>query len=92
MTCPVGPYYSTGYKPISLSCATKTIRSAPKGTGSFKIGGNYAPTLRTGLEVDAKGHQQALWLLGNQIIEVGSSNIFFVFKDQSGIEIATPEL
>jgi branched-chain amino acid aminotransferase len=43
--------------------------------------------------VAKKGHQQALWLLGDQVIEVGSSNIFFVFKDQSGeIEIATPAL
>jgi branched-chain amino acid aminotransferase len=44
--------------------------------------------------VAQKGHQQALWLYGNQIVEVGSSNIFFAFKDsQSGqIEIATPAL
>jgi len=34
-----------------------------------------------------------LWLFGNKIIEVGSSNIFFVFKDKSGqIEVATPEI
>lgn len=39
MAGPVGPYYPTGFKPISLYCATETIRSAPKGTGSFKIGG-----------------------------------------------------
>ena len=39
MAGPVGPYYPTGFKPISLSCATDTIRSAPKGTGAFKIGG-----------------------------------------------------
>ena len=36
---PVGPYYPTGFKPISLSCTESTIRSAPKGTGAFKIGG-----------------------------------------------------
>jgi hypothetical protein len=44
---PVGPYYATGFKPISLFCATKSIRSAPKGTGSYKLGGydrNYAAT------------------------------------------------
>ncbi len=41
MTGPVGSYYSTGFKPISLSCATDTIRSAPKGTGSYKIGGYF---------------------------------------------------
>lgn len=36
---PVGPYYPTGFKPISLSCRVDTIRSAPKGTGAYKIGG-----------------------------------------------------
>lgn len=36
---PVGPYYPTGFKPISLSCMISAIRSAPRGTGSFKIGG-----------------------------------------------------
>lgn len=36
---PVGPYYPTGFKPISLSCTESSIRSAPKGTGAFKIGG-----------------------------------------------------
>lgn len=36
---PVGPYYPSGFSPISLSCATESIRSADKGTGSYKIGG-----------------------------------------------------
>jgi branched-chain amino acid aminotransferase len=54
---------------------------------------NYAPTLQASTRVASEGHQQALWLLGDQVIEVGASNIFFIFKDKSGdIEIATPEL
>lgn len=36
---PVGSYYASGFKPISLYCATEAIRSAPKGTGFYKIGG-----------------------------------------------------
>lgn len=36
---PVGPYYPTGFKPVSLSCMVSSIRSAPRGTGAFKIGG-----------------------------------------------------
>lgn len=39
MACPVGPYYATGYKPISLYCSNDNIRAAPKGTGHYKIGG-----------------------------------------------------
>lgn len=34
-----------------------------------------------------------LWLFNDQIVEVGASNIFFIFKDKSGqIEVVTPEL
>lgn len=36
---PVGPYYATGFEPISLACGVGTIRSAPGGTGMFKVGG-----------------------------------------------------
>jgi branched-chain amino acid aminotransferase len=37
--CPVGPYYPTGFLPISLACGVGTIRSAPGGTGMYKVGG-----------------------------------------------------
>lgn len=39
MASPVGPYYPTGFKPVSLACSERGIRSAPGGTGSFKVGG-----------------------------------------------------
>lgn len=91
LTGPVGPYYANGFDPISLFCETETIRSAPKGTGAYKIGGNYAPTILISNQVTARKRDQALWLLNDQVIEVGSSNIFFVFKDKSGkMEIVTP--
>jgi|JI6StandDraft_1071083.scaffolds.fasta_scaffold323828_3 branched-subunit amino acid aminotransferase/4-amino-4-deoxychorismate lyase len=53
---------------------------------------NYAPTLHASSTVIAEGYQQVLWLYNDKIIEVGASNIFFVFKDShSGeIEVATP--
>lgn len=44
---PVGPYYASGFKPISLSSPTDTIRSAPLGTGAYKIGGYSFPYLET---------------------------------------------
>lgn len=39
MGSPVGSYYAKGFKPISLSCAVDAIRSAPRGTGGYKMGG-----------------------------------------------------
>lgn len=38
---PAGPYYPTGFEPISLSCGVGTIRSAPGGTGMYKVGGYF---------------------------------------------------
>lgn len=39
LSSPVGPYYPSGFKPISLACSMSSIRSAPGGTGAFKVGG-----------------------------------------------------
>ena len=36
---PVGPYYPTGFNPISVSCDLHHIRAAPGGTGGYKVGG-----------------------------------------------------
>ena len=44
---PVGPYYSKGFNPIKLYCDTKVVRAWPGGFGDKKVGGNYAPTLKT---------------------------------------------
>lgn len=41
MGSPVGPYYPSGFKPISLSCSINSIRSAPGGTGYYKVGGYF---------------------------------------------------
>lgn len=95
MASPVGPYYPTGFKPISLSCSINSIRSAPGGTGFYKVGGNYGPTLKQGNDVMKAGHNQVLWLYGDEVIEAGTSNVFFVFKGSRGdgkVEIVTPTL
>ena len=44
---PVGPYYPRGFVPVKLYCDSTAIRAWPNGFGDKKVGGNYAPTLRT---------------------------------------------
>lgn len=39
VSSPVGPYYPSGFNPIKLTTTTQYSRSAPGGTGSFKVGG-----------------------------------------------------
>ena len=44
---PVGPYYPRGFVPVKLFCDSSVIRAWPNGFGDKKVGGNYAPTLRS---------------------------------------------
>jgi branched-chain amino acid aminotransferase len=87
---PVGNYYSEGDKPIKIWIEDRYVRAAPGGLGSVKAGANYAASLRATVIAKEKGYAQVLWLDSQHkyVEEVGTMNIFFVFKD----EIVTPEL
>lgn len=61
---PVGPYYKTGFKPVSLLATTEHVRAWPGGTGAFKLGSNYAGGVVPQMEAAKKGFQQILWLFG----------------------------
>ncbi|KAH8916280.1 branched-chain amino acid aminotransferase II [Atractiella rhizophila] len=92
---PVGPYYKTGFKPISLLATTEQVRAWPGGTGGHKLGANYAATIQPALEASLKGYQQILWLQGDehQLTEVGAMNLFVVVQGEDGVtEVVTPPL
>ena len=50
ITGPVGPYYPTGFKPVSLYADPSYVRSCIGGCGSFKMGANYGPTIYVQLD------------------------------------------
>lgn len=83
ITSPVGPYYSTGFKAVKLEATDYATRAWPGGVGDKKLGANYAPCIKPQLEAASRGYQQNLWLFGEEkyITEVGTMNVFFVFKD-----------
>lgn len=84
--CPVGPYYSTGFKPVNLLCDPNYVRAWPGGCGFTKMGSNYAPTLWTQRIAESKGCHQCLWLYGpdHEITEVGAMNLFIFMKNKKG--------
>ncbi|XP_065909960.1 branched-chain-amino-acid aminotransferase, cytosolic-like [Dysidea avara] len=96
LLCPVGPYFTTGtFNPVSLYCDPQFVRSWPGGNGAAKMGSNYGPTIRTQLVAEEKGHQQVLWLFGedHQLTEVGTMNLFVHWVNENGEpEIATAPL
>jgi branched-chain amino acid aminotransferase len=87
---PVGSYYAEGSKPIKIWAEEKYLRAAPGGLGAVKAGANYASSLKAALEAKQKGYSQVLWLdVEHQgIEEVGTMNVFFIFKN----EVVTPAL
>ena len=79
---PVGAYYAAGFKPINIMVEDHYVRAVPGGTGEAKTGGNYASSLKAGLEAKKKGYDQVLWLDGRErsyIEEVGAMNMFFAY-------------
>jgi len=90
---PVGSYFKAGkITPINLLAATDVHRAPPKGSGSVKAIGNYAPCFLSQKHAKDKGFSEVLFLdalTEKHVEEAGASNFFSIGKD--GI-IRTPEL
>ena len=91
---PVGPYFPSGLRPISLFVEERAARAWPGGVGQYKIGGNYAPTIQPQVQAAAShGAQQVVYTFNgaNQdsngtmsddavFEECGAMNIFFLIE------------
>ncbi|KUJ20776.1 branched-chain-amino-acid aminotransferase [Mollisia scopiformis] len=81
---PVGPYYPTGFKAVSLEATDYAVRAWPGGVGDKKLGANYAPCILPQLEAAKRGFHQNLWLFGDEeyVTEVGTMNMFVAIKNK----------
>ncbi|WPG99678.1 branched-chain-amino-acid aminotransferase, mitochondrial [Acrodontium crateriforme] len=100
---PVGPYYPTGFKAISLEATTYAVRAWPGGVGASKLGANYAPCIVPQMQAATRGFHQNLWLFEDLdpatgekedfVTEVGTMNLFAVMKTKDGqTELVTAPL
>lgn len=90
LVTPVGPYFKEGFKPTNICIMREFDRVAPKGTGRWKVGGNYAASLQAGEKAHELGYSAVLYLDPREkkyIDECGPAN-FFAIKDGKYI---TPE-
>jgi branched-chain amino acid aminotransferase len=81
---PVGPYFSSGFSPISLWVSREYTRAGDGGTGDAKAGGNYGASLAATGAAMEKGYNQVLWLDSKDrryVEEVGAMNIFFIIDN-----------
>ena len=76
---PVGPYFKEGFKPTPVAIFRGYDRAAPLGTGTIKIGGNYAASLVAGDKAHKMGYSAALYLDAKEkkyLDECGPANFF----------------
>jgi branched-chain amino acid aminotransferase len=76
---PVGPYFKGGIKPANMLICRDFDRAAPKGTGNFKVGGNYAASLRAIIAARESGYSTSIFLDAKEkkyIDECGPANFF----------------
>lgn len=81
---PVGAYFKEGFKPVDVQIVRDYDRAAPNGTGQYKVGGNYAASLRAGARAKEEGYAAALFLdskEGKYIDEAGPANFFGIKGD-----------
>lgn len=76
---PVGPYFKEGFKPTPVAILRGYDRAAPLGTGTIKVGGNYAASLVAGHKAHEMGYSAVLYLDAKEkkyIDECGPANFF----------------
>ncbi len=88
---PVGSYFKSGVKPVSLWVSQEYARAVPGGTGAAKCGGNYAASLAAQAQAIDNGCDQVVFLDAAQhaqVEELGGMNVFFHVGDT----LVTPPL
>lgn len=84
---PVGPYFKEGFSPVKIQMQRDYDRAAPRGTGSIKVGGNYAAGMCAIDRAHKEGYSSVLFLDSKEqkyIDECGPAN-FFAIKGNSYI-------
>ncbi len=84
---PVGPYFKGGFSTNKYVIIRDYDRAAPLGTGCYKVGGNYAASLRANRIAHEAGYSCEFYLDAKEkkyIDECGAAN-FFGIKDNTYI-------
>lgn len=91
---PVGPYFKEGFKPTPLVILRSFDRAAPQGTGTYKIGGNYAASLVAGGKAHEMGYSAVLYLdpKEKKYIDEGGPANFFGIKNNTYITPASSSI
>ena len=79
LVTPVGPYFKGGFSANPYVIIREYDRSAPLGTGIYKVGGNYAASLKANAIAHEKGYACEFYLDAKEkkyMDECGAANFF----------------
>lgn len=91
---PVGAYFKGGLTPTNF-IVSPYDRAAPRGTGSVKVGGNYAASLMHGKIAKERHFSDCIYLdpaTHTKIEEVGSANFFGITQDNRFVTPLSPSI
>lgn len=91
---PVGPYFKGGFAANPYVIIREYDRSAPLGTGVYKVGGNYAASLRANKMAHDLGYSCEFYLDAKEkkyIDECGAAN-FFGIKNGTYVTPISPSI
>ncbi|MGL4851970.1 MAG: branched-chain amino acid aminotransferase [Phocaeicola sp.] len=91
---PVGPYFKGGFATNPYVILREFDRAAPHGTGRFKVGGNYAASLRANKVAHDLGYASEFYLDAKEkkyMDECGAAN-FFGIKNNTYITPKSPSI
>ena len=81
---PVGPYFKGGFSTNPYVIIRDFDRAAPLGTGMYKVGGNYAASLRANRRAHEQGYASEFYLDAKEkkyVDECGAANFFGIKND-----------
>jgi|SRR5699024_6679673 branched-chain amino acid aminotransferase len=91
---PVGAYFKGGLQPAPFM-VSEYDRAAPRGTGSAKVGGNYASSFKAGKEAQVHNFADSIFLdpaTHTKIEEVGAANFFAITEDDVFVTPKSPSI
>lgn len=92
--CPVGPYFKGGFTPVNF-IVSEYDRVAPIGTGAYKVGGNYASSLKPQSLAKEAGYADCVFLdakTRTYIEEIGSANFFGITANNTFVTPKSPSI
>ena len=81
---PVGPYFKGGFSTNPYVIIRDFDRAAPLGTGMYKVGGNYAASLKANRRAHEQGYASEFYLDAKEkkyVDECGAANFFGIKND-----------